>query len=289
MKKIITILCLLQAASCFAQIPSFHELFKEITPQENGVGSPQGAAIFGKYLFQFHDRFSLIEVYDLYDKELVSVIRPEPNPRYHCNNACFSTQYYEKGDEFPLLYVSMEHAEEHCALVLRLFRTPAGDFDFEKVQTIVFPHPMATASYYTNIVLDCRDKSLYVGGYVRQSWNKSENGNAIQYLKYDLPSVEEKEFVLKAEDIRARLSFDFRVATQGAEIRNGKLYQVFGVPGMGPTSLCCFNLADGTPVWEFNLPECGINEEPEALDFLDDELLVVGVSGTVYASGMKVK
>lgn len=268
--------------------PSFSVSMTGTYCRDHGLRSPQGAAVFGDLLFQFHDHNPAVAVYDLNTGTLAGDIVFGAVPTYHCNNVQFSTLYYARGDEFPLLYVSMENASEHCALAYRITRDGKGGFAAENVQKIVFPAPEEMGVYYPNIILDLQAGNLFVGGYAGPSWNRPDGGNAVRLLKFAMPSPDRAVVQLRPEDILEKMSTDFRVATQGASIRNGKLYQVFGVPGMGPTSLCCFDLSGFNLEWSFDLPSCGIAEEPEALGFHRDELIVVGVSGKVYRSGMNI-
>lgn len=280
-----SLLLLLPITLQAVELPEFSVRFTQSYCRDNSLRSVQGAAAYGDYLFQFHDHNPAIAVYNLGTGALEGDIRLVANPKWHCNNAGFSTIWYAKGDEFPLVYVSMEHADEHCALAYRITRDGTGRFSAQQVQKIVFPSPVAMGVWYPNVILDLQGNSLYVGGYSRPSWNRPDKGNSLQLLKFPIPSISSEEVILTAEDIVSRTGADFRIATQGACIRNGKLYQAFGVPSLGPVSLCCFRLSDGSLEWEENLAGHGVAEEPEALTFHNDTLVLVGVSGRVYGSG----
>ena len=71
--------------------------------------SVQGAAVYGKYLFQFNNYRERCAIYDLETGKLVQTIELERDKLLHCNNANFSRQYYDGSDPFPLLYISMEN------------------------------------------------------------------------------------------------------------------------------------------------------------------------------------
>ena len=270
-------------------LPVFSPYMQETYCRDKGLRSPQGAAIFGKYLFQFHDHNPAVAVYDLETRTLAGDMQMTVTKTHHCNNVEFSDNYYRKGDEFPIVYASMENIAEHCAIGYRITRGPDGNFTARQVQKIVFPTPLEMGVYFTNIIIDNESGCFYVTGYSKNSWNKVDGGNALQILKFRMPDPRRKEIVLSTADILERNVYDFRVATQGATIRNGLMYQVFGVPGYGPCSICCFNLSEGKKIWEKDLAEAGIPSEPESLDIYDDEIFVVSVEGIVYASGYKIK
>ena len=70
-------------------------------------------------------------------------------------------------------------------------------------------------------------------------------------------------------------------ATQGAAIKGGMLYQVYGGP---PTQfICCYNLATKKLVWKYDLIEAGIPNEPEGLFIIGDKIYVVDVEKNVYS------
>lgn len=285
---------------------SFSRIYAEDYSRAHGYGV-QGGAVCSDYLFQCHDKAPAIVVYDLARREAVADL-PLPGVKtWHCNNACFSAYWYAPGDEFPLLYISQEHASEHCAIVVRITRDGTGTFAADIVQKIVFPSPLEMGVWYPNIALDLQQGWLYVEGYSSPSWKDAADGNALHLVRFAMPAAPAPEgayagsapkpaelpvdetlgcpvLTLSTADIQMRRTSTFRVATQGACIRNGKLFQAFGVPGCGPLSLCCTSLADGRLEWSRDLPSIGIDEEPETLGFYHDSLLVVSNVGNVYLS-----
>lgn len=290
MKRLaVVLMTILMSLTAIAQgLPAFSPYLQETYYKDKGLRSPQGAAVYWKYLFQFHDQNPAMAVYDLETKTLVGDIQMTAVKTYHCNNVEFSNHYYNTGDEFPVVYASMENIAEHCAIGYRISRASDGSFLARQVQKIVFPDPLEMGVYFPNIAIDNDEGCIYVTGYSKNSWNKAESGNAIQILKFRMPDPYRNEVVLSTADIIGRSVYDFRIATQGATIRNGLLYQVYGVPSYGPCSICCFNLSEGVKVWEKDLAAAGIAEEPESLDFYNNEIFVVSVNGTVYSGGYKI-
>lgn len=260
---------------------SFRQIFKEF-PASKGLG-PQGAASFGDLLFQFYDGAPAIGVFSISSGKTIAEIPLEGHRTWHCNNVCVSSFYYGKGDAFPLLYASQENRDEHRICVFRI----SGDVPSLKadlVQTIVLPEPREMGVWYPNCALDLQSFRLYVTGYSRESWNKKENGNAIQLLGFSLPMPFEPEVKLGTADIVSRDVFDFRIATQGAAIRNGRLYQCYGMKEN--PALRCYDLASGAMQWNVELGGTGFFGEPEGLFFNNDELCIVNGDGRVFRSSL---
>ena len=140
--------------------------------------------------------------------------------------------------------------------------------------------------YYPNIAVDTDAGFLYLTGFSWESWNKGERGNAVQILRFRLPSFKEGPVIkFCTKDILKRYCSDFKVATQGAAVRGGKLYQVFGGPGN--SCLVCTDLSTGIEVFRSELN--GIPGEPEGLGFHNDRIIVTCNEGEVYRSDLIVE
>lgn len=286
MKKILTLAALLWAAVGTAQTTvSFEKIFFE-THSRTQKYNIQGASIAGGKLFQLHDGNKPMVVYDMKDGSFIREIAGEPVKTWHNNTASFSNLYYEAGDAYPLLYVSQENIKEHKAVIYRIREGSDGSMTAEIVQTIIFPEPIEMGLYYPNLAVDSDAGFLYLTGFSWASWNKPENGNAVQILRFPLPSPKAGEVVtLSTRNIQARYCSEFKLATQGAAVRGGKLYQVFGGPGN--SCLVCTDLSTGKEVFKSELN--GIPGEPEGLGFFEDHLIVTCNDGDVYRSDLVVK
>ena len=287
MKKYLTVVAaaLMSAAVLQAQDFKFKPYMEEFQEGEK-VTSVQGAAVFGDLFFQFQDGNKEMKVYNLAEKTLVDAVALNPVKRWHNNNVKFSDTYYKAGDEFPLLYASQENAQEHCIAVWRITRS--GDkFAAEIVQMITLPSPVEMGVWYPNQILDVKGGRLFVTGYSAPSWNRPDNGNNLQLLCFAIPEFRKgKDVTLSTSDIITRTTSTFRVATQGAAVRNGKIYQVYGVPTWGADYIVCRDATTGKVEWERYLAELGFRDEPEGLDFWHDEIVVVNNRGTIFRSGL---
>ena len=286
MKRLVTFIAILWTSMGMAQTNvSFEKIFFETHSREQKYNI-QGASITDGKLFQLHDGNKPMAVYDMKNGSFICEMEVEPTKTWHNNTASFSNVYYEDGDTYPLLYVSQENIKEHKAVVYRIKDVKGGGMIAEIVQTIIFPEPIEMGLYYPNLALDLDTGYLYLTGFSWASWNKPERGNAVQLLRFRLPSPKEGPVVkFWTKDILERYCFDFKVATQGAAIRGGKLYQVFGGPGY--SYLVCTDLSTGTE--EFKSELNGIPGEPEGLGFYNDRIIVSCNDGEVYRSDLVVK
>lgn len=286
MKKFILLISTaLLAVAISAQEITFTKLFTQ-QPASKHPNSNQGSVAVGDYLFQFRDHNASIDVYHMPDGENLYSIPMEYTKTFHNNNVVASAFYFRKGDQFPVIYASQENKAEHKIIAYRIWKD--GDkFDKEIVQIINLPSPVEMGAYFPNVILDVQSGKLYVTGYNAESWKSAGYGNGLALLEFGLPSpFAGKEIDLTTKQILSRRNFPFRVATQGACIRNGRIYQLYGVPQYGPTSLVCTDISSGRVLWEKDLPTCGIGTEPEGLSFYKDELIVGDVKGNIYKSGL---
>lgn len=228
----------------------------------------QGCAYYNGVLFIFHDSNDVVEIYDVDEKKLMStfnmVEKGLSHNEYHCNNVNFGKQKYDANDNFPLLYVSMEHFNQHKILVFRITGN-LGYFDFDLVQTIVLPIPSQISQYYPNCYIDAEKNSMWISGYTNNNY-QAFVGNRLKYIRYNLPDIKEGKIVeLKTTDIQNVIEFNSITATQGGSFYKGKLYQVFGISS--PYYLVVFNLEA-----PHNKQTCKLNisgDEPEGL-FIKD-------------------
>ena len=112
-----------------------------------------------------------------------------------------------------------------------------------------------------------------------------QRGQKLKAISDPLPSPKEGPVVkLWTKDILERYCTDFKVATQGATIYGGKLYQVFGGPGN--SCLVCTDLSTGEELFKSELN--GIPGEPEGLGIYKGRLIVSCNDGEVYRSDLDV-
>ena len=233
---------------------------------QNSVSSTsrQGCAVYGDYLFVFHNTNDVIEVYSISQKKLNQIIRLAGsdlfNSEYHCNNANFGQVKFSSDDFFPLLYVSMEHIKQHCILVLRIKDNESG-LGVELIQKIELPKPEVSSMYYPNSYIDIVENSLWVSGYTNNNYNAYDD-NHLRYVKYNLPTISSGSLIkLQESDLVQSAFFKSISSTQGGVIINGMLHQVFGI--YSPRYYVVYDLKELQIIFkkELYLVDC----EPEGL------------------------
>jgi hypothetical protein len=277
MKKafLITVFAFCAALSANAQF--FTEQFQQVPPVAS-PGSRQGGVQIDGCIFQFFDGAKAVDVYSISEKKHLQRIPLNGHKTWHCNNANVRSV---NGLKFPLIYVSQENRDEHCICVFNVSGSK-GDYSLTQIQTIELPSPVQMGVWDANLAIDCDAGFLYITGYSRESWNDARFGNGLQIIKFALPEPDESIVELHPSDILDRRVYGFRLATQGAVVRFGKLYQVYGMGG--DSAVVCYDLSNGKEIWARDLKEAGIPNEPESLFVYGSALYCVDVKGIVYAS-----
>ena len=249
----------------------------------NMLGSrAQGGAIWDKYLFQFCDGLERIYIKDLESGAVVDTHDfAEKNAQYHCNAVSFGTTVYE-GYDLPLLYVSMENKAQHKSLVYGITKN-GDDFDFKLVQTIIYPENEVAGTYYQNCFIDGENGYIYIGGYAVENWSSNPgDSNYIVLKRYALPSLYEGDtYYIKASEAIAVGKLPFDVATQGGFIKDGLLYQVYGV-NAPQRKIKIIDLKTFTLLYEFNLDVIGITSEPETVSYYNGYFYVTTVNDQIF-------
>lgn len=227
--------------------------------------SVQGAASYGDYLFQFENYNANIYIYNLKTKVFIEKVPLAKNSNNHCNNASFSSIFYEEGDEFPLLYVSggVTSTYNHVQVYRIIFSD--NRFIFEKVQEIEFPKATDNNKMHsTQAILD--DNYMYV-------LTKGTDQTFIS--KFEIPDNKISSIALVDEDIIEQFEVKDYIHKQGAIIKNGFLYILYGVPAWGDTNyLRIIDLSNYEDTCVYNLSELGFWQEFEGLSFYNDSLIV---------------
>ena len=277
MKKVLFITLLALCTAWCANAQFFKEQFRQEPPVAS-PGSRQGGVQIDGCIFQFFDGAKAVDVYSIGAGKHLQRIPLEGRKTWHCNNACIRTV---KGEKYPLIYVSQENRAEHCICVFKVSGSQ-GDYSLTQIQTIELPTPVQMGVWYPNLALDADAGFLYITGYSRESWNDARFGNGLQIIKFALPEPGERAIKLEASDILDRRVYAFRLATQGAVVSHGKMYQVYGMGG--DSAIVCYDLSSGKEIWARDLKEAGIPNEPESLFVYGSDLYCVDVKGIVYAS-----
>ena len=211
----------------------------------------------------------------------------------HFNAVAFGCEYYEQGDEFPLLYTNIyttyskeEDRREGVCCVYRLTRE--GDsFRGQLVQTITVGFRYDASLWcseggdirpYGNFVID-RENGIYYGFTMR------DGHKATRYFAFRLPKLAEGEaVVLGKEDILNSFDCPYHRFIQGACVHKGKIFSLEGFTN-DTVNLPGIRIID--PVKQEQLcyvrtAEYGMDHEPEMVDFWADMCYCSDCDGNLF-------
>lgn len=228
----------------------------------------QGMAVFGDFMFQCHHSNNFIDVYDLRDNTFAFSIEQEGVQEVHCNNADFGTEYFDKNDPFPLLY--LEHrGNKHKTSVYRILKTDTA-YTAQRVQTFNFTP--CTWSISNN---DYANGHLYVT-------HGQGKGKGSMLTQIPIPSVGEGDITIDLESSDVLASFDVTSpkVSQDGTIHNNKLFQLKGYSGEGEIKIV--DLKKHRTLFIAQFDQIGMQGEPEGIAWYNDHLVVSTVGGQVY-------
>lgn len=246
----------------------------------------QSIAVYGNYIFAFLD-YNLgtkqkcpVCIFDKSNYELIDKVEfPDIDESInHFNSAQFSTEKYEKDDEFPLLYISRCTPNKEGELYVLRVSNQEGKFNFELVQTIKTSNTSAI-NYGNTWCVDGSGRKLYM--YYNESGNyQMQENNDVIIDKFDLPSPKDGDVLLNDSDVLSSIRFPFFVL-QGADFFGGKIFigaQVINSVGVlppgsnqgGKSYIFAINFETNTLESVIPLP----SGEPEGIAISDGSLYV---------------
>ncbi len=274
----------------------------------------QDGAIFKNILFRFDHR-GLGRAYSLADvsEDVPAPLLLSPIAEFtldavdrivpHCNAVAFGSEYWEEGDEFPLLYANLynnyakeENRQEGAVCVYRLQRD-GGSFRTTLVQVVrigfvrdrslwMSCEEQGDVRPYGNFVVDTEKKRLYA--FVMRDAEK-----ITRYFTFDLPAgragePEEKTGVncvtLTADDILTQFDGPYMRFMQGACCHKGQIWSVEGFSGgsENPPGLRIIDMKARREILYDYLPDHGLNLEAEFIDFRREDCLYSDCDGNIY-------
>ncbi len=282
------------------------------------VESGQDVCIHGGFLFDFvaHGKcLGEVSVYTMEDLHSANGAEPDPVCRFilggtdriipHANAVFFGNEYYEDGDDFPLLYANVYNTYANCVdkkegklLVYRVKRDEKSfSADFVQAITIGFVEDRemwkscegnGDVRPYGNFIADLDKNILYAFVMRDKPYNT-------RYYAFDLPKVREGEYdaelgvnnkILNLSDVKDFFDTDYHRTLQGACVNDGVIYSVEGGsqrPGQKSAAAIRIILPDEK---RLSLYQCfwdlGIPEEPEGIEFSDGKCYYVCGCGDTY-------
>ena len=187
---------------------------------QSGTSSRQGGALYGNYLFQFHNTLATVCVFDLSTGTNVNKITMTAMANCHAGSGGFSNTFYDANDPFPLLYVSS--MDERKIYVYRITGS-VGSLVMTKIQTIT----LSTDYYLPNITIDADNNKIVIFAYTQNSWS-SPTGNKSVIMSCNIPSYSADVTISEFENT---FFLPFIYAEQGAWAQYGILYLSYGNTG----------------------------------------------------------
>ena len=285
-------------------------LYKQVAAIRGG----QDGAIFNDILFRFNAdgcgwAFSLEDV----TKDVSAPVLLPPIAEFrldaldrivpHCNAVTFGREYWEEGDEFPLLYANVYNnyakaadRQEGTVCVYRLQRSGAG-FAAALVQVIRVGF-IGDRSLWKSLD-DPGDVRPYGNFVVDAPGNKlcafvmRDAENVTRFFTFDLPGAHGGKFeertgvncvILTPDDILARFDGPYMHYMQGACCHEGRIWSVegFSVSSENPPALRVIDIQAGREILYDHMPDHGLDLEPEFIDFRGGDCLYSDCKGNVY-------
>ena len=236
----------------------------------------QGAANFGKYLFQFHHSNDYVNVVNLDDKfQIQNIEMTEHDSSYHCNVVNFGKEYASEDDSFPLLYVAQETS---ICLVYRVTGN-VGAFSLTLVQTITLPPHSEQTGYFHNCLIDKENNRLIMCGLTKNVWYP-DFSNSIIYSVYDLPKLNEGDITINDNDLISRCIVHNMPTTQGGFCKGGKVIQGLGVNGS--SIIAVIDYLSGNVESIIPLNECGFSGEIESCYTYNGKIYFTSFDANIY-------
>jgi hypothetical protein len=249
-----------------------------MTETNSSSSSNQGAACYGKYLFQCHNTNDVIDVFNLDTKTKIQTITLTKDTKHHCNNANFGAEFASVTDDFPLLYISQEHADRHRCLVYRITGSE-GSWGASLVQTITFPTPSDDFLWYPNSLIDTQNKKLIVAGLGNNPWSPNKD-NILRYKVFALPLLAEGNVTLDIANIVDSIEVKYYSTCQGGFVFNNKIYEVFGMNNTAQLNV--IDLDTHKVISEVDITGDGIVDEPEGCFIYNNKICVNFLDGKIY-------
>ena len=268
----------------------------------------QDGAVFEDLLFRF-DHLGVCSVYDLSVLDFNTVTELSPIAEFtldradeiapHANAVCFGSEYYEDGDEFPLLYNNIYNnyakADDRLVGVCCVYRImrSAGGFDSRLVGLIKIgftedaiwrSEGVDDVRPYGNFLVDRERGRLYA--YVMRDGDKTT-----RYFSFALPSISDGEVdarfgvkcvTLEKSDILDYFDTPYHNFIQGGIARDGRVFEVEGFNEKIHPAIRIIDFDKRSEVYHVDLYDAGIGIEAEMINFLGERLIYSDAHGKIF-------
>ena len=276
------------------------------------IGGGQDGAIFGDKLFRFDTRGGC-SVYDLtgldFSGDEVRELSPEASFSLdksdiiapHSNSVAFGCEYYDEGDEYPLLYTNIynnykncedelvgvccvyrivKDGESYCSTLVQLIEIGFTDERglWRSTGDVLDKRP------FGNFVID-RESGKYYAFVMR------DGDGVTSYFTFELPRLPEgvpdekygvPRVVLGKEDLLNSFDAPYHNFIQGAAAVGDRVYSVEGFhEGIHP-ALRVIDVKDERELLHFDFFEAGYIHEAELVDFYHGHLIYSDNKGNLF-------
>ncbi len=261
----------------------------------------QDGAIWNGILFKF-DGSGNCKIYDVDGFNEIASYKLQTKLIPHSNAVTFGNEYFDEGDEFPLLYTNVYNNYEGQAqaykgtcLAFRILRKQNGfDFQLKQIITLGFTEDSSVwcsengdIRPYGNFIVDRENDKYY-------AFNMMDGIKKSRYFVFDMPKISDgildketgiRTVVLNKKDILKHFDLDYHKYLQGATVYKGKIYSV---EGGSKSDSCPAALRIIDPVKciqeRFELFKNYLDEdyEPEYIDFYKDICYYGDNQGQLY-------
>lgn len=262
-----------------------YERYMGIIP---AVVTSQGAASYGKYLFQGYSTNNLLKVFDLEKKiSLCTIDLPASTAsgNTHANTINFGSERISPDDYFPLLYVSSGYTKNvngsKCSsiYIYRIRKCNNSDdnesFHIEFVQTIT----LKGFGSWTEGIIDNDHNTLWI------KYEPNGTNGEYRYASFPMPKIEDGDITIVKENAITDFSLGvqpFTSSNQGHIYFNNKIILVSGTsPSTQKLALIVINTITQKRELLVDLAEIGLRSEPENVFFYNGQLMI-GYKGAVY-------
>ena len=283
---LLSALCLMSCDKGDNEVPVAEKGFysSSIFATIDGIGSynkhgAQGFAVYNNVGFIFYDS-GYCQTIDLQKKCIVSSFslpKGVANSQNHCGVACFSSDFMETGDKYPLLYLS-SYKELKC-YVLRMTETSA-----ELIQVIQMKDEKGEIMPVYAFMPD--DDYLLLK---TNRPTKENNSYTYHWEVAKKPGItDNKDAYLTPLDILNSFSTESSDGYNAGFCRNGKIYQLAGYYGYGTKKLYIIDYTKGVVlkeiIWEE--PFLYLEEHEQCSPYGEDGMLI-NYNGADYISYIK--
>ncbi len=274
--------------------------------------SGQDGAIFGNLLF----RFDAVGVCTVYDLSALDFNASEPSELSeissfvldkaeliapHSNSVAFGNEYFEEGDEFPLLYSNIYNnyakSENKLCGVSCVYRIQRKENKFYSllVQIIEIGFTESRMLWrsageisdvrpYGNIALDTENSKYY-------AFVMRDGERHTRYFRFNMPkpldgdidkALGVRRVILSESDIEEYFDVPYHNYMQGAVCHKDKIYEAEGFGKGERSAVRVIDLKEKCERLYFDFYEAGYAAEPEFIDFYGEKCIYSDARGNVF-------